>query len=124
AGLFASGSTNEEFVTARSVAPVPITGLRVRLRRPQARLVVMTSATERFTVEAGKERTLWIPLPTPVIASCVSIVGVEVGGITDLEVITAASGPEKLVQAIADGEPCQGQLAMLVGLGTVAAPSI
>ncbi len=113
-----------DFVTARSAAPLAVTGLRVRART-RLRLAVLLGPTETFDVEVAAEgRPLWVPLPHPVTSSCVTVAFREPGGIVELEVVTAADGPDRLVETIARGDECETRVPMLTALGRAALPAL
>src|SRR5436190_9483815 len=154
------GDGRGEFVTARTTAGgYAVRGLRVfpgdgasleafraknRLRRFQ--IAFGPAREQRFDVEipgdpaadaAHWRDPFWVPLPKPVLSSCLTVIVTEVAlgkeaappksfgaaAIGDLAVFTeldSPEGPERLVADLVTAPDCGARLPLLVGLGPAA----
>ena len=154
------GDGRGEFLTARAAATgYPIRGLRIlpgdgaslqafhaknRVRRLQ--IALGPAPGQRFDVELPEDPAgdtahwrdaYWVPLPKPVISSCVTVVitGVTPGSeaappknygttaIGELAIFTDADGPDganRLVSDLASAPDCAARLPLVVALGEAA----
>jgi HEAT repeat protein len=154
------GDGRGEFLTARAAAGgYAVRGLRIfpgdgasrealraknRLKRFQ--LALGPAPGQRFDVEipddpaadaAHWRESYWVPLPKPIVSSCVTVVitavtpGSEAAppknygttAIGDLAIFTDADGPEgasRLVSDLASAPDCAARLPLVVGLGEAA----
>jgi HEAT repeat protein len=136
--LAGAGDARGEFLTAHTAADgVAVVGLRLvpAAGRPPRKLALVLGAADdhRFDVElpegAKAGEPLWVPLPRPVLSSCVTVVireaapGTGPVGIADLEVITdidGADGIARLVRATRAGGACEGRVPLLAQAGAAA----
>jgi HEAT repeat protein len=144
----ADGAGPGQLLTARSSSGFAVTGLRLRPGDSSSQARYLASAKpRRLTIVVGREAAqnlevelsaedlasakhhlepFWIPLPTPVTTTCVSMVVRDVTSdkvavsIADLEVITELDGPDaadRLVASLAAGTACPARTPLLVRLG-------
>ncbi|HVV51932.1 MAG TPA: hypothetical protein VHO06_19845, partial [Polyangia bacterium] len=154
------GDGRGEFLTARAAAGgYAIRGLRIfpgdgasreallqknRVKRFQ--IALGPAPSQRFDVEIPDDPAAdaahwrdpyWVPLPKPVVASCVTVVITDVTpgtgaappknygttAIGDLAIFTDADGPEGAKRVVADlaaAPDCEARLPLVVGLGAAA----
>jgi HEAT repeat protein len=137
------------FLTARSSAGFPITGLRILPGDPRSakgfaasarpkRLILMwgkapeQSAAVEFVEgpDAAKHASepFWIPLPRPVMSGCLTVMVGETQGkgplsIAELAVMTEVDGPQaadRLVADLAAGTSCETRRPLLAQVGPTA----
>jgi HEAT repeat protein len=156
AGGAPSGDALGEFLTARSGAGgVAITGLRLlpgdtsdprafrSAGRPRRVVLLLGRAPEQqLEVElvedpdggvARYRQPFWVPLPKPVVTSCVTVMireatagsrPVAISGLDVLTDVDGAGGVDRVIQSMLGegGAGCEARLPVLVGLGGPALP--